>query len=86
MILFTFENDKNTAIKTEVYTSAREQLTCSDGILTCPMEAKVVNFISSTTLLSHQMSLVRKNTTRQKTLADCASTLTTELLGHMVGL
>ena len=32
MILFTFENDKNTAIKTEAFTSAREQFTCSDVI------------------------------------------------------
>ena len=27
MILFTFENDYNTAIKTEAFTSAREQFT-----------------------------------------------------------
>ena len=38
MILFTFENDKNTAIKTEAFTSAREQFTCSDVIPTCPIE------------------------------------------------
>ena len=37
MILFTFENDINTAIKTEAFTSAREQFTCSDVIPTCPM-------------------------------------------------
>ena len=36
MILFTFENDQNTAIKTEAFTSAREQFTCSDVIPTCP--------------------------------------------------
>ena len=36
MILFTFENDKYTAIKTESFTSAREQFTCSDIISTCP--------------------------------------------------
>ena len=34
MILFTFENDSNTAIKTETFTSAREQFTCSDVIPT----------------------------------------------------
>ena len=37
MILFTFENDKNTAIKTEAFTSVREQFTCSDVIPTCPI-------------------------------------------------
>ena len=37
MILFAFENDKNTAIKTEAFTSAREQFTYSDVILTCPI-------------------------------------------------
>ena len=37
MILFTFENDYNTAIKTEAFTSAREQFTCSDVIPTCPI-------------------------------------------------
>ena len=37
MILFTFENDKNTAIKTEAITSAREQFTFSDVIPTCPI-------------------------------------------------
>ena len=38
MILFTFENDKNTAIKTEAFTSARALFTCSDVIPTSPME------------------------------------------------
>ena len=38
MILFTFENDQNTAIKTEAFTSAREQFTCSDVIPTCPIK------------------------------------------------
>ena len=37
MILFTFENDKNTAIETEAFTSAREQFTCSDFIPTYPI-------------------------------------------------
>ena len=37
MILFTVENDKNTAIKTEAFTSAWEQFTCSDVIPTCPI-------------------------------------------------
>ena len=37
MILFTFENDLNTAIKTEAFTSVREQFTCSDVIPTCPI-------------------------------------------------
>ena len=37
MILLTFENDKNTAIKTEEFTSARVQLTCSDVIPTFPI-------------------------------------------------
>ena len=37
LILFTFENDQNTAIKTEACTSASEQSTCSDAIPTCPI-------------------------------------------------
>ena len=37
MILFTFENDIYTAIKTEAFTSAREQLTYSDVIPICPI-------------------------------------------------
>ena len=37
MILFMFENDLNTAIKTEAFTSVREQFTCSDVIPTCPI-------------------------------------------------
>ena len=41
MILFTFENDQNTAIKTEAFTSAREQFTCSDVIPTCPMMLQI---------------------------------------------
>ena len=38
MILFTFEKDENTAIKTEAFTSAREQFTCSDIIPTYPID------------------------------------------------
>ena len=38
MILFTFGNDYNTAIKTEAFTSIREQFTCSDVIPTCPID------------------------------------------------
>ena len=37
MILFTFENNLNTAIKTEAFTSVWEQFTCSDVIPTCPI-------------------------------------------------
>ena len=41
MILFTFENDKNTEIKTEAFTSARDQFTCSDVIPTCPIHKDI---------------------------------------------
>ena len=37
MILFMFENDQNITRKTEAFTSASEQFTCSDVIPTCPI-------------------------------------------------
>ena len=46
MILLTFENDKNTAIKTETFTSAREQFTCSDVIPTCPIQVFLHGYVS----------------------------------------
>ena len=45
MILFTFENDLNTGINTEAFTSAREQLTCSDVIPTCPILLEFFPFV-----------------------------------------
>ena len=46
MILFTLENDKNTAIKIQAFTSSREQVTCSDVIPTCPKLIKEEQFVS----------------------------------------
>ena len=48
MILFTFENDKNIAIKTEAFTSVREQFTCSDVIPTCPITPNETFFFAAT--------------------------------------